>query len=130
METIDIARTELEKEQQAQCRTYCAFRKEEEYSRLKSCSLWLKAGDRNTSYFHRQFKAHLSRNHISEITTNEGKLCKGIDQIKDVDVLHFQQIYSKENHDNEEDYNEFLMNIPALVTKEDNTTLLSPISEE
>jgi ribonuclease HI/exonuclease III len=130
METIDIARTELEKEQQAQCRTYRAFRKEEEYWRLKSRSLWLKAGDRNTSYFHRQFKARLSRNHISEITTNEGKLCKGIDQIKDAVVSHFQQLYSKENHDNEEDYNEFLMNTPTLVTKEDNTALLIPISEE
>jgi exonuclease III len=130
METIDIAKTDLEKEQAAQCRTYRSFRNEEEYWRLKSRSLWLEAGDRNTSYFHRQFKARLSRNHISEITTNEGKLCKGIDQIKAVVVSHFQQLYSKENDDNEEGYKEFLTNIPALVTEEDNIALLSPTSEE
>jgi exonuclease III len=39
METIDIARIYLEKEQVAQCRTYRSFRKEEEYWKLKSHSL-------------------------------------------------------------------------------------------
>jgi hypothetical protein len=130
METIDITKTELEKEQAAQCKTYRSFRNEEEYWRLKSRSLWLEAGDRNTSYFHRQFKARLSRNHISEITTNDGKLCTGTDQIKVVVVSHFHHLYSKENDDNEEGNKEFLKNIPALVTKEDNTTLLRPTNEE
>jgi hypothetical protein len=130
METIYIAKTDLEKEQATQCKTYRSFRNEEEYWRLKSRSLWLEAGDRNTSYFHRQFKAHLSRNHISEITTNDRKLCKGIDQIKAVVVSHFHHLYSKENDDNEEGNKEFLKNILALVTKEDNTTLLSPTNEE
>jgi hypothetical protein len=130
METIDIAKQIWKRSKQAKCKTYRSFRKEEEYWRLKSRSLWLEAGDRNTSYFHRQFKARLSRNHISEITTNDGKLCKGIDQIKDVVVSHFHQLYSKENDDNEEGNKEFLKNIPALVTKEDNTALLSPTNEE
>jgi hypothetical protein len=86
MDTIDITKTELEKEQAAQCKTYRSFRNEEEYWRLKSRSLWLEAGDRNTTYFHRQCRARLSRNHITEITTNDGRLCKGIDQIKVVVV--------------------------------------------
>jgi len=130
MESIDIAKTDMEKEQAAQCKTYRSFRKEEEYWRLKSHSLWLETGDRNTSYFHRQFKARLSRNHISEITTNDGKLCKGTDQIKAIVVSHFHHLYSKENDDNEEGNKEFLKNILTVVTKEDNTTLLSPTNEE
>jgi hypothetical protein len=65
METKDIFNSDLEKEQVAQSKTFRAFRHEEEYWRLKSQSLWLKDGDRNTSFFHRQFKARLSRNHIS-----------------------------------------------------------------
>jgi len=31
MDTIDITKTKLEKEQVAQCKTYCSFRNEEEY---------------------------------------------------------------------------------------------------
>jgi hypothetical protein len=130
METKDIAKTDLEKEQATQCKTYRSFRNEEEYWRLKSRSLWLEVSDRNTSYFHHQFKARLSRNHISKITTNDGKLCKGIDQIKVVVVSHFHHLYSKEKDDNEEGNKEFLKNILTLVTKEDNTALLSPTNEE
>jgi hypothetical protein len=130
MEIKDIANTDLEKEQAIQCKTYRSFRNEEEYWRLKSRSLWLESGDRNTSCFHYQFKARLSRNHISDITTNDGNICKGIDQIKAAAVSHFHHLYSKENDDNEEGNKEFLKNIPTLVTKEDNTTLLSPTNEE
>jgi hypothetical protein len=130
MELKDIANTDLEKEQAIQSKAYHSFRIEEEYWRLKSRGLWLESGHRNTSYFHRQFKARLSRNHISEITTNDGKICKGIDQIKVVVVSHFHHLYSKENDDNEEGSKEFLKNIPALVTKEDNTVLMSPTNEE
>jgi hypothetical protein len=53
METKDIFSSDLEKEQAAQSKTFCVFRQEEEYWRLKSRSLWLKVGDRKTSFFHR-----------------------------------------------------------------------------
>ena len=41
----------LEKEKQPQFNVFHAFRQEEEYRRLKSRSTWLKAADRNTSFF-------------------------------------------------------------------------------
>jgi hypothetical protein len=53
MEIKYFFNSDLEKEQGAQRKTFCAFRLEEEYWRLKSRSLWLKARDRNTSFFHR-----------------------------------------------------------------------------
>ena len=101
MEIKEIVNSDLEKEQAIQSKTYHSFRIEEEYWRLKSCCLWLESEDRNTSYFHRQFKARLSKNHISKITTNDGKICKGIDQIKAVVVSHFHHLYSKEKDNNE-----------------------------
>eukprot|EP00253_Pinus_taeda_P028388 PITA_28388 len=82
MESKDITVDLLEKEIKAQRSTYRSFRMEEEYWRLKSRSLWLKAGDQNTSFFHRQYRAHLSRNHIAEIKTAEGQVCKGFNQVK------------------------------------------------
>ena len=59
----------LEKEKRAQFCSFRAFRREEEYWRLKSRSTWLLAGDRNTSFFHKQCRARISQNHILEITT-------------------------------------------------------------
>jgi len=64
------------------------------------------------------------------ITTNDGRLCTIIDQIKDVVASHFHQLYIKENDDSEEGNKELLKKIPALVTKEENKALLQPINEE
>lgn len=89
LEEKDISPMDVDKEKSAQRKTYCSFRSEEEYWRLKSHSLWLKAGDRNTTYFHRQYRARLSRNHIVEITTSNGQVCKGFAQIKEAAVKHF-----------------------------------------
>jgi hypothetical protein len=49
---------------------YIQALKEEEITwRLKSRSLWLQAGDQNTSFFHRQTKARQWTNQFSEIKT-------------------------------------------------------------
>jgi len=53
--TVDIQAMETLIQQKLQK----AIRNEEETWRLKSRSMWLKAGDQNTTYFHRQAKAHL-----------------------------------------------------------------------
>ena len=79
----------LEKEQKAQFNSFRAFRQEEEYWRLKSRSTWLKSGDRNTSFFYKQYRARLSQNHISEIIPLNGENFKGISQIKQTAEAHF-----------------------------------------
>eukprot|EP00253_Pinus_taeda_P025043 PITA_25043 len=90
----------------------------------------LQLGDKNTAYFHRQYRAHLSRNHITEITTSSGHVCRGFEQIKEAAVKHFQNLLSAGKDGSEEDIIEFLTNIPQLVSSDDNDTLLSPVSEE
>eukprot|EP00253_Pinus_taeda_P012047 PITA_12047 len=99
---------------------------EEEYSRIKSRSLWLKVGDRNTSFFHRQYRARLSRNHILEITTVEGQICKGFSQIKEAAERHFKHLYTADTQTNEEETADLLSNIPLLVSTEDNGVLTKP----
>ena len=68
MEDSEIKPALLEKEQKAQFNSFRAFRREEEYWRLKSCITWLKVGDQNTSFFHKQCRVRLYQNHILEIS--------------------------------------------------------------
>jgi hypothetical protein len=100
MESKDITIDLLEKEIKEKRSTYQSFRKEEEYWRLKSRSLWLKAGDRNTSFFHQKFRARLSRNHIAEIKIVEGQVYKGFNQVKAAAETHFKNLYREGTQSN------------------------------
>lgn len=130
MEEKDLSPTDLANEKSAQRNAYYSFRNEKKHWRLKSRSLWLKSGDRNTTYFHRQCRARLSRNHIEEITSTSGQVYKGFFQIKVAAVNHFQNLLSAERNGNEEDAVEFLTTIPNLFSVEDNDSLMSPVTEE
>ena len=102
LERKDITHADLEKEQTSQAKAFLSFWQEEEFLRLKSRSLWLKLGDRNSSYFHRQCRERVSKNHISEITTSDGTLHKGHNQIKIAAETHYQNMF-KDNRDGSED---------------------------
>ena len=90
MEDIDISNSHLALEKLAQSSTTQSFRHEEENLKLKSRCLWLKASDKNTTYFHRQCRVRLSWNHISEISIGEGVTIKGQDLLKQYPSKHFQ----------------------------------------
>ena len=77
LEKTYISHSLLSMEKLAQVKSYQSFRNEEETLRLKSRSLWLKAGDKNTAYFHRQCRLRTSRNHISKILSRDGVVIKG-----------------------------------------------------
>eukprot|EP00253_Pinus_taeda_P006725 PITA_06725 len=130
MEIKEITTEVLEIETQAQRSAHQSFRKEEEYWRIKSRSLWLKAGDRNTNYFHRQYRVRLSRNYIAEIKTADGQVYKGNNQVKAAAEAHFQNLYSSEAQNNDEETAAFLSNIPKLINSEENAILCRPITEK
>eukprot|EP00253_Pinus_taeda_P004415 PITA_04415 len=130
METKEITTEVLETETQAQRSAHQSFRKEEEYWRIKSRSLWLKAGDRNTAYFHRQYRVRLSRNYIAEIKTADGQVYKGNNQVKAAAEAHFQNLFSSEAQNNDEETADFLSNIPKLINPEENAILCRPITEK
>eukprot|EP00253_Pinus_taeda_P029111 PITA_29111 len=112
LEEKAISTIDVDKEKYSQRKAYNSFRNEEEFWRLKSRSLWLKAGDRNTTYFHRQYRARISRNHIVEISTSSGQVSRGFEQIKEAAIKHFQNLLSTGKYGSEEDIEEFLTNIP------------------
>jgi hypothetical protein len=51
MEEVEISSAILKREEELQQKLQNACRQQEEYWRQKSRRLWLKYGDRNTSYF-------------------------------------------------------------------------------
>ena len=70
---------------------------EEETWRLKSRSLWLKSGDRNTRFFHRQTKARLWRNKVKEITKEYGTKINDFRQIQEEAKIHFEHLLTEED---------------------------------
>eukprot|EP00253_Pinus_taeda_P020488 PITA_20488 len=101
-----------------------------ENSNITADILDKEAGDWNTSYFHRQYRARLSRNYIAEIKTTEGQVCKGFNQVKGAVENHFRKLFNDGTYGNDEEIADFLTKIPLLVNAEDNLVLCSPISEE
>jgi len=72
---------------------YKQNRKEEEESRLKSRCLWLKSGDKNTTFFHNTMKIRRSRNQIEQIQV-DGQEIKGSKEIKNAAHKHFKELLS------------------------------------
>ena len=130
MDNCDIFISLLAQEHLAQIKSTKAFRHEEEQLRLKSRSLCLLVGDKNSAYFHRQCRNRLSHNHISEITIGDGIIIKGQELLKQSAINHFQQLFYEDGILEDEVSFEFLENITFLVSHEDNFMLMKPFSKK
>eukprot|EP00253_Pinus_taeda_P017260 PITA_17260 len=103
-------------------------REEETKWRCKSRQLWLKEGDKNTAYFHKQATARKIRNNVSTITDSEGNHHNNHESIKRAASLHFKSLLT-ENQE-EFDYSELLQYLPKCITHEMNDSLNREIEEE
>eukprot|EP00253_Pinus_taeda_P023598 PITA_23598 len=74
---------------------------EEEEQRQKSRCLWLRAGDKNTSFFHNSLKLRRTGNQIEKIMA-EGKDISDQEEIKEAAYRHFKSLLSADSqtHDN------------------------------
>ena len=129
MEDIVISTSHLALEKLAQYSTTQSFRYEEEHLRLKSRSLWLKVGDKNSAYFHRQCRIRLSCNHISKIAIGDGSFVKVQDQLIQFSCKHYQLLFRDDGITDKDVSSELLANIPSLVNVEDNYDLMNPFAE-
>ena len=96
---------------------------------MKSRNLWLIAGDKNTSFFHKQYRVRLSHNHISEINSASGESFKGITHLKQEAEAHFKKLFTEEGVVDSDLTSDFLSNVPNFVNAEDNGELMKPFSE-
>lgn len=103
-------------------------REEEIKWRIKSRQLWLRDGDKNTSYFHKQATVRKTRNAVSTIKDSEGKNHDTHESIKAAATSHFKKLLTEDK--SEEDYSSLLQHMTSNVTQEINSKLIQEIEEE
>ena len=64
---------------------------EEIWIKQRSRINWLKAGDRNSAYFHAQVAQRRRTNYISTLQHSDGSLCDGMEEVK-VEVQEFYKL--------------------------------------
>lgn len=127
MERAIITEEMMDQETYLQQSYHKARLAKEEYWRLKSRNLWLKAGDRNTCFFHKQAQARKCFNTISEIK-EDNDTHKEFADIKKAAYLHFQKLFT----DDQEllQHQELLDIIPQEISPRMNRVLEAKITKE
>ena len=97
--------------------------------RLKSRQLWLKGGDSNTGFFHKQSKANLSLNTIKELYGSNGNKIEENEAIKRHIVSHLRNLYTYKDETDPISQVELLSIIPSNFSVDENKELMNPISE-
>ena len=125
VENEEITKDILDKEADLQQQLHKASLAEEEFWRLKSRCLWIKAGDRNSYFFHKQAQARKNFNSITEIKDETSKH-SDIQSIKRAAFLHFKNLYSEEEGLG---YNPALVNeVPTLISPRKNKYLEAEVT--
>ena len=117
----------LIREAELQKKYHKAYREEEIYWRVKSRMLWLQAGDKNTTFFHKQAQARKIYNSINEIQT-QGQVIKDFRGIKEAAHGFFKTLYSAPDLEPVDPNSYPLSKIPNLISDEDNLLLNNPVS--
>jgi hypothetical protein len=125
-EDAEITKEALDKEAQLQQNFHKAWLAEEEYWRKKSRSLWLKAGDKNSSFFHKQAQARKWSNAILEIK-EENITHKDNTSIKRATFLHFKNLYYEEEEMGQN--SKLLEVVPLLITTKMNQLLEAKVTK-
>jgi len=126
METIPID-NQLQKEEELQKNYFSACRIEEEYWRQKSRSLWLKSGDKNTKYFHKQAEARKNFKAVTEIN-HQGRQIKDYDDIKQAALDTFKAMFSAPLEADLNPCSHPFDLIPPLISSQENSSLTAPVT--
>jgi len=103
------------------------FDKESLMWEQRAQALFLKCGDRNTSYFHYKASHRFRRNKISGLRNSANAWCTEDKQIKDIVVDYFHSLFAS-SHPTEQ--SEIFKAIKPSVTQEMNEQLLKPFTKE
>eukprot|EP00253_Pinus_taeda_P015816 PITA_15816 len=102
-------------------------RQEEEEIRQKSRCIWLKAGDKNTAFFHNNLKIRRVGNQIDKIQV-DGKEIKEREKIKEAAHNYFKNLLSA--GDQRVDSIDFLQQINSKINEQQNSELEKEVTNE
>lgn len=88
---------------------------------------WLREGDRNTSYFHRQVVWRARKNKIKKLKREDGTWCEEKREMHARATDFFQRLYTA---DPEVEGSELLQLVPNKISEEMNSDLCKPFSEQ
>eukprot|EP00253_Pinus_taeda_P027507 PITA_27507 len=96
-ESVQDTEEDQRKENELYKELYKQNQIEEEEQRQKSRCLWLKSGDKNTSFFHNSLKLRRAGNNIERISV-EGRVLTKQEEIKEAASRHFQNLLTADPH--------------------------------
>eukprot|EP00253_Pinus_taeda_P035640 PITA_35640 len=126
-ESVQDTEEDQTKENELYKELYKQNRMEEEEQRQKSRCLWLKSGDKNTSFFHNSLKLRRAGNNIERITV-EGRVLTEQVEIKEAASRHFQTLLTADPHYLENP--DFLNIIENKISEAQNADLDKEITSE
>jgi hypothetical protein len=93
--------------------------------------LWLKLGDRNTAFSHKQTKdrARVLRNNVKEISLDDGIGIIDFQELKNATRTYFVNLFTEQDRVDPYVSIAMLENIPEVVLAANNTNLMKPIEE-
>jgi hypothetical protein len=129
LEERNITQEVLQQEEKLQRKWHQACREEENFWHQKSRCLWLEAGDKNTSYFHKQAEARKQFKKVSEIQV-QNQTITDFEGIKEVAVDAFETLYSETQIStiNPKDYP--LSLVPTLIQEDVNNKLTRAVHQQ
>ena len=127
MEQQEITPEVLQKEDSLQRQWHQACRMEENYWRQKSRSLWLKDGDCNTAYFHKQAEARKQYKAVTEVQV-QGKTIEDPEGIKQAAYETFEKLYTDPKDIDLDQQGYPLTLIPKLINEDINNKLIREVS--
>jgi hypothetical protein len=113
--------TELEKQ------LHEVYEKEEIMYRQRSRQDWLKAGDKNTKYFHNRASHRRRKNTVRGLRREDGSLCTTNEEMGSLARAFYHSLYTSEGSDGGDQVLEL---IHGLVTNEMNTSLTAGFTDK
>eukprot|EP00253_Pinus_taeda_P019122 PITA_19122 len=117
-----------QKEQEMEEKLLERDRQEEVLWRQKYRIRWLKEGEKNTKFFHKTTVQRRMRNQISQVNNAQGVKIETREGIEQEFLHYFKEMNQEPKINRDEAIDSIIRHIPHLITEDQNTLLLKPIS--
>ena len=99
--------------------------KEEKWWLQRSKNLWMKLGDKNTSYFHNKASKRFRRNRILGLKDSAGNFCSGDENVAILLENYYKDLFTSSNPS---EIDEVVQHTRKVVTKKTNRELVGGFS--